>query len=36
MYGRSGLGAPLAAGKIVAWGRRPWLGVRLPGYFRAP
>lgn len=36
MYGRSGLGAPLAAGKIVAWGRRPWLGLRLPGYFRAP
>jgi uncharacterized protein (TIGR03083 family) len=36
MYGRSGLGAPLATGKIVAWGRRPWLGLRLPGYFRAP
>jgi uncharacterized protein (TIGR03083 family) len=36
MYGRSGLGAPLVAGKIVAWGRRPWLGLRLPGYFRAP
>ena len=36
MYGRSGWGAPLAAGKIVAWGRRPWLGLRLPGYFRAP
>ena len=36
MYGRSGPGAPLAAGKIVAWGRRPWLGLRLPGYFRTP
>jgi uncharacterized protein (TIGR03083 family) len=36
MYGRSGLGTPLAAGKIFAWGRRPWLGLRLPGYFRAP
>lgn len=36
MYGRSGLAAPLASGKIVAWGRRPWLGLRLPGYFRAP
>jgi uncharacterized protein (TIGR03083 family) len=36
MYGRSGLGPPLAAGKIVAWGRRPWLGLRLPEYFRAP
>jgi uncharacterized protein (TIGR03083 family) len=36
MYGRSGLGAPLATGKIIAWGRRPWLGLRLPRYFRAP
>ncbi len=36
MYGRSGLGTPLAAGKIFAWGRRPWLALRLPGYFRAP
>jgi uncharacterized protein (TIGR03083 family) len=36
LYGRSGLGVPIATGKIVAWGRKPWLGLRLPGYFRAP
>lgn len=36
MYGRSGPWAPLATGKIIAWGRKPWLGLRLPGYFRAP
>ncbi|MFG1805583.1 maleylpyruvate isomerase family mycothiol-dependent enzyme [Streptomyces sp. NPDC049040] len=34
--GRRGPVAALSRGKILAWGRRPWLAPRFPGLFRAP
>jgi uncharacterized protein (TIGR03083 family) len=35
-YGRSGPLPPALTGKIVAWGRRPWLALTLPALFRKP
>jgi hypothetical protein len=36
LYGRCGpLGAALT-GRILAWGRRPWLAFTLPTLFRKP
>jgi len=36
LYGRTGPLAPALAGRIVAWGRRPWLALTLPDRFRRP
>jgi len=36
LYGRSGPVAPALTGRILAWGRRPWLGLTLPSLFRKP
>jgi len=35
-YGRTGPWGPAHTGKVVAWGRRPWLALGLPKTFRAP
>lgn len=35
-YGRSGPWKPALSGKIVAWGRRPSLALRLPKFFLQP
>ncbi|HEX2049140.1 MAG TPA: maleylpyruvate isomerase family mycothiol-dependent enzyme [Actinomycetota bacterium] len=35
-YGRSGPVKPALTGKVVVWGRKPWLGVRLPALFESP
>jgi len=35
-YGRTGLLRPVLAGRILATGRRPWLGLTLPRRFRRP
>jgi uncharacterized protein (TIGR03083 family) len=36
LYGRIGPITPALQGRMVAYGRRPWWGLRLPGFFRAP
>jgi uncharacterized damage-inducible protein DinB/putative sterol carrier protein len=36
MYGRMGPVRPAVTGRVVAWGRRPWLGLALPSLFRRP
>jgi hypothetical protein len=36
LYGRTGPLAPALAGRILAWGRRPWLALTLPSRFRKP
>ncbi|MDH6114983.1 hypothetical protein P3T36_006493 [Kitasatospora sp. MAP12-15] len=35
-YGRSGTWREVAAGRILAWGRRPWIATRLPELFCRP
>ena len=35
-YGRKRPLGPALTGKIVAWGRKPWLGFKLPQLFRSP
>ncbi|GAA2876785.1 hypothetical protein GCM10010472_38020 [Pseudonocardia halophobica] len=35
-YGRTTPMRPALRGRILAWGRRPWLGFALPGYLRRP
>jgi hypothetical protein len=35
-YGRTGPLTPGLTGRIIAWGRRPWLAVTLPAMFRKP
>lgn len=35
-YGRTTPVRPALRGRILAWGRRPWLGFALPGYLRRP
>jgi uncharacterized protein (TIGR03083 family) len=35
-YGRTALWRPIITGRMLAWGRRPWLAVRLPGLLRNP
>ncbi|MER5472017.1 maleylpyruvate isomerase family mycothiol-dependent enzyme [Streptomyces sp. NPDC002685] len=34
--GRQGQASPLARGRIIVWGRKPWLAPRFPGLFTAP
>jgi uncharacterized protein (TIGR03083 family) len=36
LYGRTGPLKPALAGRILAWGRRPWLALTLPARFRRP
>lgn len=36
MYGRVPPWRPALTGKVVAWGRRPWLALVLPGRFHNP
>jgi len=36
LYGRSGPLTPALTGRILAWGRRPWLALTLPSLFRQP
>jgi hypothetical protein len=36
LYGRSGPLKPALTGRILAWGRRPWLAFTLPTLFRKP
>jgi hypothetical protein len=35
-WGRKGQWASIARGRLLAWGRRPWLGVRLKDLIRNP
>ncbi|MDQ1511691.1 MAG: hypothetical protein QOG50_3535, partial [Actinomycetota bacterium] len=35
-YGRTPLWQPIVKGRMLAWGRRPWLALRLPGLLRNP
>ncbi|WWM27571.1 hypothetical protein QBW33_28165 [Streptomyces sp. B21-104] len=34
--GRCSPTGAMARGRVLAWGRRPWLGPRFPEYFTAP
>jgi uncharacterized protein (TIGR03083 family) len=36
MYGRIGPAVPALTGKVLAWGRKPWLGFTLPTLFQVP
>jgi hypothetical protein len=36
LYGRTGQLRPTLTGRVVAWGRRPWLALRFPHMFRSP
>lgn len=35
-YGRVGQWGPVFTGKMVAWGRKPWLGMKLATLFESP
>ncbi|MGH2787921.1 MAG: maleylpyruvate isomerase family mycothiol-dependent enzyme [Actinomycetota bacterium] len=35
-YGRIGPVAPALTGKMVAWGRKPWLGFKVPKLLKSP
>ena len=35
-YGRIGIWGPALSGKLVVWGRKPWLGLKLPSLLRNP
>jgi uncharacterized protein (TIGR03083 family) len=35
-YGRQSQWRPVLTGKLLAWGRKPWLGLRLTHYLVAP
>jgi uncharacterized protein (TIGR03083 family) len=35
-YGRRSLVAPALSGKLLTWGRRPWLALKMPSLLRAP
>lgn len=35
-YGRMGPVKPALTGRVAAWGRKPWLGVKLPALFKSP
>jgi uncharacterized protein (TIGR03083 family) len=35
-YGRAGPVAPALTGKMVAWGRKPWLGFKIPSLLKSP
>jgi uncharacterized protein (TIGR03083 family) len=36
MYGRQGTLRSALTGKVLAWGRKPWLAFRMPSLFRRP
>ncbi|MGN6791461.1 MAG: maleylpyruvate isomerase family mycothiol-dependent enzyme [Streptosporangiaceae bacterium] len=36
LYSRTGPITPALAGRILTWGRRPWLALTLPSLFRKP
>lgn len=36
LYGRTSPLRPALTGRVVAWGRKPWLALRFPGLFRNP
>lgn len=36
VYGRTSQWRAIGQGKVMAWGRRPWLGLRLKGLFQNP
>jgi hypothetical protein len=36
VYGRMPLGRALLRGRMLAWGRRPWLGLRFKDLFFNP
>jgi len=36
LYGRSGPLTPALTGRILVWGRRPWLALTLPSLFLKP
>ena len=36
VYGRMPLGPALLRGGLLAWGRRPWLGLRFKNLFFNP
>jgi uncharacterized protein (TIGR03083 family) len=36
LYGRTGPLRPTLTGRVVTWGRKPWLAVRFPGLFHNP
>ena len=36
MYGRQGPLRPALTGKVVAWGRKPWLAFRIPSLLQRP
>ena len=35
-YGRRSQWGPVLTGKLVAWGRKPWAGLRLTRYLVTP
>ena len=35
-YGRQSQWVPALTGKLLAWGRKPWLGLRLTRYLVTP
>jgi hypothetical protein len=35
-YGRRSQWGPILTGRMLAWGRKPWLSVRLTTYLVAP
>lgn len=35
-FKRVGLWGPIARGQLLAWGRKPWLGLQLPGFLATP
>ncbi|MGH4025511.1 MAG: maleylpyruvate isomerase family mycothiol-dependent enzyme [Pseudonocardiaceae bacterium] len=36
MYGRQGTLRPAITGKVIAWGRKPWLAFRMPSLLHQP
>ena len=36
LYGRTGSLRPALTGRVVVWGRKPWVALRFPGLFRKP
>lgn len=35
-FKRIGLARPIARGHVLAWGRKPWLGLQLPSFLATP
>jgi hypothetical protein len=36
VYGRIGQWGPIARGRLLAWGRKPWLGLKFKNLFFNP